>query len=307
MPKRFYSHGKLLISGEYLVLDGALSLALPSRFGQSLIVEEFKENLIQWTSIDNKGDYWFETTFKFINGKIELKDDDESQISKTLFKILTEAQKLNPKFLKTERGLKVTTTLEFPQDWGLGSSSTLINNIANWANVDAFKLLWNAFSGSGYDIACAQNDTPITYQLKNDIPHVEKTPFNPLFKDQLYFVHLNKKQNSREGIAHYKKYSGDKTKIINEVSDLTNSIIASKDLGAFEKLINVHEDLISSIIQRPKVKDLFFTDFPGSIKSLGAWGGDFILATGGENTLSYFKSKGYETVVSYNEMILNQK
>ena len=32
----FYSPGKLMLTGEYLVLDGASSLALPTMLGQSL-------------------------------------------------------------------------------------------------------------------------------------------------------------------------------------------------------------------------------------------------------------------------------
>jgi hypothetical protein len=40
------------------------------------------------------------------------------------------------------------------------------------------------------------------------------------------------------------------------------------------------------------------------IKSLGAWGGDFVLATGDDKTISYFKSKGYNTVIPYSKMAL---
>ena len=36
---RFYSHGKFLLTGEYLVLKGALALALPLKLGQSMTVE----------------------------------------------------------------------------------------------------------------------------------------------------------------------------------------------------------------------------------------------------------------------------
>ncbi len=32
----FSAHGKLLLSGEYFVLDGALGLALPANYGQHL-------------------------------------------------------------------------------------------------------------------------------------------------------------------------------------------------------------------------------------------------------------------------------
>ena len=38
----FYSNGKLLITGEYVVLDGAKALALPTKFGQSLLVKDRK-------------------------------------------------------------------------------------------------------------------------------------------------------------------------------------------------------------------------------------------------------------------------
>jgi hypothetical protein len=37
---------------------------------------------------------------------------------------------------------------------------------------------------------------------------------------------------------------------------------------------------------------------------LGAWGGDFVLATGGEKEKQYFIQKGFTTVLSYAEMIL---
>jgi hypothetical protein len=37
---------------------------------------------------------------------------------------------------------------------------------------------------------------------------------------------------------------------------------------------------------------------------LGAWGGDFILATSKENPTDYFKSKGFETVIPFDQMVL---
>jgi len=38
----YRSNGKLLLTGEYVVLDGALSLALPTTLGQRLTVEKNK-------------------------------------------------------------------------------------------------------------------------------------------------------------------------------------------------------------------------------------------------------------------------
>jgi len=65
MKKEFYSNGKLLITGEYLVLDGAKAFALPTKFRQNLIVEKGIPQEIQWTSFDADGSIWFEDTFSF--------------------------------------------------------------------------------------------------------------------------------------------------------------------------------------------------------------------------------------------------
>lgn len=47
-----------------------------------------------------------------------------------------------------------------------------------------------------------------------------------------------------------------------------------------------------------------FQEYPGAVKSLGAWGGDFILVTGNEDTPKFFEEKGFETVIAYKDMIL---
>ena len=196
---KILSNGKLLLTGEYLVLDGAKSLAIPTKFGQDLSVEKIKEPQIIWGSFTNTGECWFEAVFdikklRLVNCSFNADKEGSSEIiAETLLEILKEAKRLNPNFLNTENGFVVKTTLTFPRDWGLGSSSTLINSIASWAKVDAFKLLWNSFKGSGYDIACAQNDSSIFYQIENTKPIIEQVKFNPTFKENLFFVHLNQK------------------------------------------------------------------------------------------------------------------
>jgi mevalonate kinase len=304
-----------LLTGEYLVLDGAKSLALPTVFGQDLIVETIKEPQLVWRSFTNTGECWFEAVFDL--PKLRLKNatfnsDKEGSaefIAETLHSILTEARKLNPDFLQTNSGCVVKTNLTFPRNWGLGSSSTLINNIASWAKVDAYQLLWNAFSGSGYDIACAQNDTPIFYQLENKKPTIEQVVFDPSFKEELFFVYLNRKQNSREGIQRYKEYKLNRffdsvQDDIKEISMLSDEFVKANSVVDLNKVIEEHEAIISSIIKLNPVKKELFLDYFGAVKSLGAWGGDFVLATGNEDTPNYFKQKGYETVLSYSKMIL---
>ncbi|MEZ4969519.1 MAG: GYDIA family GHMP kinase [Flavobacteriaceae bacterium] len=275
MTKQYYSNGKLLITGEYLVLDGAQSLAVPTLFGQSLSIKETRDSLLTWKSLDEKGKLWFENSYELekldqvSNNSIS---EETMAISSTLKKILLEAQKLNPSFLTAAQGYEITTALNFPREWGLGSSSTLINNIAQWAQIDAYALLWNSFSGSGYDIACAQSNSPIIYQLKNNNPMIQLAAFNPTFKNDLYFVYLNQKQNSREGIAQYRDKEFNSFSAISQINSITQRILTCTRLPQFDKLIKKHEAIISEILGMPTVKERLFPDYKGAIKSLGAWG-----------------------------------
>ena len=220
---------------------------------------------------------------------------------------MLEARKMNPEFLNEKNGYHVKSNLSFPRNWGLGTSSTLINNIAQWAKVDAFDLLKRSFGGSGYDIACAQNNTPITYQIKNNKPIVNPVNFDPIFKEQLYFVHLNKKQNSKDGIAHYKNIAKNKSAFADEITSLTNAVLDCKLLSDFEKITFEHEKIISTIIQQKPIQEILFSDYFGQTKSLGAWGGDFIVASGNEKTPNYFNNKGFDIVIPYQKMILCNK
>lgn len=306
----FYSNGKLLLTGEYVVLDGATSLAVPTKFGQDLIIEPIQEPQLIWGSFTNTGECWFEASFDLPKLRLTSatfnsnKEGSAEFIAETLRDILLEAKRLNPKFLDSNNGFIVKTNLTFPQNWGLGSSSTLINNIASWANINPFTLLWNAFSGSGYDIACASHNSPILYQLKESQPIISEVEFNPDFTDELFFVYLNQKQNSREGIAQYKQHKEEAKTLITEIDSLTQTFLNTNSSNDLEKVIIEHEQIISSIIKQTPVKKRLFSDYFGEIKSLGAWGGDFILATGNEDSKNYFNKKGFNTILPYKEMIL---
>ena len=308
--KNFYSNGKLLLTGEYLVLDGAKSVAVPTKFGQNLIVEKIKDPQLIWGSFTHSGECWFEAVFdlpklRLVNCTFNSdKEGSADLIAETLLDILKEVRNLNPAFLASDEGFVVQTKLTFPRNWGLGSSSTLINSIAAWAEVDAFKLLWNSFKGSGYDIACAQNDSPIFYQLENKKPIITQVDFHPSFKENLFFVHLNQKQDSKEGIAKFREKNKNISQEIKDISVISDEFLKAKSIIDFNKLIVTHEQIISSIIKLKPVKEKLFPDYFGEIKSLGAWGGDFVLATGDPLTPGYFKNKGFETILSYSEMIL---
>jgi mevalonate kinase len=299
--QQYHSNGKLLLSAEYLILDGAVGLALPTTFGQHMEVFENSKNFLTWESLDNTGKTWFKADFDLPDLQIRQWEGDKN-VAFTLKNILFTAKSMNPDFLEHNKGFKVTTQLDFPRNWGLGSSSTLINNIAQWSATDAFRLLFESFGGSGYDIACAQNDTAILYSLKNGLPLTEPVLFDPPFSDQLYFVHLNKKQVSSDSIADYRTKNVE-AGLIESISEISKLLLTCKHINNFNELLKLHESIIAGILETNPVQSKLFPDFFGQIKSLGAWGGDFVLATGDESTPSYFTDKGFETVIRYNSMI----
>ena len=304
MKKTFYSNGKLLITGEYLVLDGAKAFALPTKFGQNLIVEETEGRIIHWESVDSDGSVWFKDTIPFSSIIRKERYDDAKNIKNTLIEILHEAYLMNSDFITTSKGYSIRTELTFPKFWGLGTSSTVINNIAQWLQIDAFELLKRSFGGSGYDIACAQNNSPIVYQLLNEKPVVEIINFKPDFTDKIFFIYLNKKQNSKAAIASYHNKRGNIDKSISIINTITKTVIEATTAKEFALALQNHEIEMSNILELPTVKEFLFPDFDGVIKSLGAWGGDFVMSISKDNPTDYFKSKGFEIVIPYREMIL---
>jgi mevalonate kinase len=303
----FHANGKLLLTGEYFVLDGAGALALPARYGQSLTIRESvkKTGELQWKSLDENGETWFEGRFSLPSCK--LIDCSDWDIGRRLHQILEAMQAENPYFRMQTDGLEATTYLEFPRDWGLGTSSTLIALLANWAGVNPYRLLNKTFGGSGYDIACALAQGPILYTLADGRPLVEPVDFFPSFYQRLFFVYLGRKQDSREGIARYRQKAAGNPALISKITSLSEEILKAAGLEQFNALIKEHEQIVAGALELEPLKKLFFPDWPGEIKSLGAWGGDFALATGElpfEEVQEYFETKGFPVVLKYSDLIL---
>lgn len=290
---QYYAHGKLLFSGEYLVLKGARALAIPSRFGQSLSFTEGDDTL-HWRSFDNEGNLWFEASF---STTLEIVSTSSTETAVFLTNILSHAEKLAGKSIATG---KIETHLEFPRDWGLGSSSTLTYLIAQWMQVDPFELLFATQNGSGYDIACASATGSIIYTKTTPTPLVENVTLPSVFED-VFFIHLNKKQNSRPAVTNFLKGETDPL-LITKVSELTKEMLEVKSTAELQNVMEAHEALMASVLKTPTVKSQLFSDFEGSVKSLGAWGGDFVMAIGND-VEHYFSKKGYQTILPFGQMI----
>lgn len=297
-----------MLTGEYFVLDGANALALPTKKGQSL---EFKLNgsklaersqsQIKWKSLDHLGNVWFETE---IDCKT-LKSRDHNKVGQKLEQILRIAKEVNPEFL--QEGGEVEVKSDFNLQWGFGSSSTLVSLIAQWAQVNPYTLQFECFGGSGYDIACATANGPIKY---NPLPVPKSIPvqIDFPFKDNLYFVYLGQKQDSREGIKHYRAMeNAQKEEVIHELNGITERIIKCESLIEFSENLKRHEELVGKALQTTPVQERLFSDFGGQTKSLGAWGGDFILVASQKDEVeveSYFKGKGFNTILSFVETVM---
>ncbi|WP_047550891.1 GYDIA family GHMP kinase [Psychroserpens sp. Hel_I_66] len=303
--KSFYGQGKLLLTAEYVVLDGAKALAVPSNYGQSLQIEKGEIGKLKWTSFDELQNVWFESEFGLQNNEILKQDKNDDPVSNRLLQILNTAKQLNSTFLADLDGYTITTKLSFPKNWGLGTSSTLISNVASWAKINPYQLLEATFGGSGYDIACARALKSLTFQLKGNEQIINTVDFSPVFKDHIYFVHLNQKQNSRDGIKQYRLNTSDLSSTISEINNITDCMIECESLIDFQKLMDQHELLISEVIKQKPVKKMLFSDFKGSIKSLGAWGGDFVMIASEDDPTTYFKSKGYHTILTFSKMVKN--
>lgn len=320
----FYSHGKFLLTSEYLVLKGALALALPLKFGQSLDCEhlETNENQLSWDAFNPDG-HWFSAVFDKKDFSIKHTDDEAK--AKKLAEILKAIKSLNHNAFEGN-DLHFVTKLDFNPQWGLGSSSTLVANLAQWAKVNPYELLKLTFGGSGYDIACSTAEGPIYYQLsttesalrqaqgprvvepvETPTPTVEPINFTPPFADHLYFVYQGQKQNSSKEVKAFLEKTNpvDLQKDIEAVSEISRAVPKCQSLDEFAMLMQCHERIIARCIGQEPVQKRF-PGFEGMLKSLGAWGGDFILAATEwteDQVKDYFKRKGLEVVFGYNDIV----
>lgn len=297
---RIFSPGKLMLTSEYVAVDGALVLAIPTKLGQELFYTENEDqkSLIFWEAY-HQNQLWLKATIDYKNWKII--ETNDFKASEFILKTLKNVQNLSEIKLKNDTSYHVKTNLQFPSDFGLGSSSTLMNNLAEWANIDPFILNEISLGGSGYDVAVAKEKSAVLYSRFPERVY-ETIDFQPNFKDELIFIHLNQKQDTREGISHYRS-KPTSTELINDYSALTKKIVNSQNLEEFSELMTIHEQKLSDFLETPTVKEKYFQDCPSFVKSLGAWGGDFVLASKFGDYQDYFKQRGFSKIFSWKDLI----
>lgn len=301
---KYYSNAKFLLTGEYLVLHGALAFAIPLQFGQVLEVFGSDESNLEWQAFE-KGKVWL----RFSISDQEITDQNEEGENEKDFVcfLLNRARSLNPSFL-SEIQYRIRSEINFDRNWGLGSSSTLINNVAQWADVNPYHLHSLVSNGSGFDIACANYCKPILFRRDGNHPLIYPVDFLPAFINQIYFVYLGKKQKSSDSVKSFLSERKPTQANIDKISQLSKDILGVKKPTEFDSLIQKHEILLADLLAEECVKDRLFPDFNGSVKSLGAWGGDFVMVRSDwsrREVQSYFQKFGLTVLFSWKEMILN--
>lgn len=278
----FASRGKVMITGEYLTLLGARAFAWPTRKQQHLSVSPLhgKKGIIEWVAKDHHGVMWFSALFD-IEETVTYRQASDELVARKLANILTKAMEMGGRSALKDHAWAVETKIEWPNEWGLGSSSTLIVNISSWLGVNPFKLQEATIGGSGYDIACALSNEPIVYEKKSQIM-AGKVPKSKLMLEYCGLAYSGNKANTSNAVSHFMdKFSGkDLTSKIDLINRLTYKVLEASRIEIIIQAFRIHEETIGYLLDREPVGALKYSDFDGIVKSCGAWGGDFVLFTG---------------------------
>lgn len=291
-----------MLTGEYLVLHGALGLAFPARRSQKLQVIPHPQEGMHWRSKE-LGEAWFEARLSLPD--LQLIHSSDSNLGNKLRDLLHSIRKYQPDFLREKKGMLVETDLDFPRNWGLGTSSTLLWLMSDWAGIDPYALLVDTFGGSGYDIACASRDKPLLFQNDKGKIRVEEVSFSPPYLENLYLGFSGKKQHSGNEVRRFLEMAPPTAGLIEKISDISRQVLQAKDLSSFIALLSEHEDRMSILLGMPPARE-DFAGFPGLVKSLGAWGGDFLLFSWEEDRTALatrLKPRGIEALYRFEDLL----
>jgi len=297
-PLHVSSYAKLLISGEYAVMKGARALAVPLKYKQHLYIKPDSGNFIRWKSYLPDKTLWMEAEFtRDLLKQTGGKKDSQAQLIRNILAVVKDLQ---PNLFK--RGYTMETRLEFSPQWGWGTSSSLIANLSKWAQVNPFELLDRTFDGSGYDVTVSLGGKQLLFWREGDKRRWQFVKWKPRFRKHIYFVHLNRKQDTFKTLKKYNRLQVPED-VIQKITAISERMLETASLDEFMALMEEHEALIGQTIGQTPVKQRLFADYDGAVKSLGAWGGDMIMAAGGKDTAAYFEAKGYPVIFGFDKLI----
>lgn len=296
--EKLFSSGKLLLMGEYAVLHGADAVCLPLKTGQELTVTDTTPGEIHWK--------WTYKDHVLAHFTLNAATLDERTIlagsTDWVLRLLHLVRKQDPDFMRTG-GKSLVFVNDFPPQWGLGSSSATISSLCRLAGLNPYEVNRQLMGGSGADIACTTAPNWFLYRNDDKGPQTWEIPFNYHFSDNTWFVYSGKKM---ETASHLKSFSSHARPAVSwmTANDYVYRFISVPTLPEAMKIIYEHELLIGEAIGEESISHRF-CDFPGKVKSLGAWGGDFFMALSQQDSgfvKKYFQGRGYDTVLSWEEL-----
>lgn len=303
--RSFHARGKLLLTSEYVVLDGIPAVAVPTYKGQQLEVNEAVDrSVLAWTARAHDGSIWLEGSLERTPEGWKTYADQESPASglEAVSALLTAAEHLRGTPLP---GGSAETFLEFPNDYGWGSSSTLISLVAQWAEVDALALHFATQNGSGYDAVCALASGPIRY-TRTGPASAQWVPVSLAHwpHNTLYLVHLGEKQRSAQDVVRYRNI-GPNPLLLKAVGEAAELLFKASSPLEWSAAARKHEEAMGMVLGRTPVAETRFENYPHAVKSLGAWGGDFVLAQVREaSDFIWFKEHGFSTVLPWSDCVV---
>ncbi|MFP4288286.1 MAG: hypothetical protein ACLFQS_03430 [Bacteroidales bacterium] len=299
-----FSHGKIILFGEYAVLEGNDAVCLPLATGQKLEIQKNDHQKICW-----QWSYKNTIIADFSLDPITLQPHEISQGDPAWAAgLITAIRKQNNIFL-TDSGYNVRFINHFPHDWGLGSSSATIASLCRIAGADPYIVNDQVMGGSGADIACTDKKNWFVYRKKKSIPQTWFIPFDFPFQQHVVFVYSGQKQATAEHLKQVKEKSERKHFNASEINTLVYRCFSSNTVAELMSNIQMHEQLISEHTGHSPLGGKF-PDFNGQIKSLGAWGGDFFMAVSLENqsdVKNYFQKKGFGLCFTWDEFLFLEK
>lgn len=271
---------------------------MPLSLGQNLQVSSYTKDEILWECFNENKICWLEIRFSEDLVILQTSDREKALIAQKLLSLIKEKA---PQLLL--KGIHFKFTLEFNRQFGFGSSATLISLLGQWSGVDPYYLSEQTFGSSGYDIAAATAPGPFVYSRKNKIEEYCTLP--EFITQHLLFIYLGEKQSSsREANKFISRPTTDQQ--TDEMNELVTAAAHCKQISAWEELMEESEQLVSYILKTKPVKEQLFADYPFSIKSLGAWGGDFMMASCRDISegMKYFHQKQKAPIFTYKELTI---
>lgn len=298
--EQYYARGKLLISGEYLVLGGAEALVFPLNMGQTLHVTEHNAPYISW--VWKYGNETFlEASFR--PESFEVIKASHNERGQYVQRLLQEASRQSP-VAKKLKNCHIATETEFHPHWGMGSSSTLTVNLSRFLDIQPFNLHEATSKGSGFDVAAAMANHPFIYRKTGKTRYITPKVLPQLFYDHAFFVWLGKKTRSDQAIASFQLSRKEQKMPIRYINEITAQYTEVETVKELSRITAEHESFMAQTLGLTSPVQQF-NDYPYGIKSLGAWGGDFIMAIHpGEkaDVIKYFEHKGYPLVFQAKEL-----